>query len=95
MEIALQVCYTLRPEAVGRRRAEFPKWSKLTIRPSADYPRKLVPQIPYTYKYDDVTERIGDDVTLISDFVTKTAYFSFAAAAVVFVSMLLMTGFHP
>jgi hypothetical protein len=32
---------------------------------------------------------------VLSDFITKTAYFSLAAAAFVFVSMLMMTGLHP
>jgi hypothetical protein len=32
---------------------------------------------------------------VLSDFGTKTAYFSLVAAAVVFVSMLLLTGLHP
>ena len=32
---------------------------------------------------------------VLSDFATKTAYFSLVAAAVVFVSMLLLTGLHP
>ena len=32
---------------------------------------------------------------VLSDFGTKTTYFSLVAAAVVFVSMLLLTGLHP
>ena len=32
---------------------------------------------------------------VLSDFATKTVYFSLVAAAVVFVSMLLLTGLHP
>ena len=32
---------------------------------------------------------------VLSDFVTKTAYFSLAAAALLFISMLWMTGLHP
>jgi hypothetical protein len=31
----------------------------------------------------------------LSDVVVKTAYFSFAVAALVFVSMILLTGLHP
>jgi hypothetical protein len=32
---------------------------------------------------------------VLSDFITKTAYFSLAAAALLFISMLLMTSLHP
>ena len=32
---------------------------------------------------------------VLSDFLVKTVYFSLAAAAFLFVSMLLMTGLHP
>jgi hypothetical protein len=32
---------------------------------------------------------------VLSDFITKTAYFSLAAAAFLFVSMLMMMGLHP
>jgi hypothetical protein len=32
---------------------------------------------------------------VLSDLITKTSYFSLAAAAFVFVSMLMMTGLHP
>jgi hypothetical protein len=32
---------------------------------------------------------------VLSDMVTKAAYFSFVAAAFVFVTMLLMTSLHP
>ncbi len=32
---------------------------------------------------------------VLSDFVTKTAYFCLASAVFVFVSMLIMTGLHP
>jgi hypothetical protein len=31
----------------------------------------------------------------VSDVATKTAYFCLAAAALVFVAMLLLTGLHP
>jgi hypothetical protein len=32
---------------------------------------------------------------VLTDVATKAAYFSLAAAAVIFVSMLLLTGLHP
>jgi hypothetical protein len=32
---------------------------------------------------------------MLADVATKAVYFSFAAAALVFVSMLLLTGLHP
>jgi hypothetical protein len=32
---------------------------------------------------------------VLSDVVTKVAYFSLTATAVIFVSMLLLTGLHP
>ena len=43
----------------------------------------------------DWEEEIVTRNYVLSDFVTKTAYFSLAAAALVFVSMLMMTGLHP
>jgi hypothetical protein len=32
---------------------------------------------------------------VLSDVLTKAAYFSLAAAALVFISMLVLTGIHP
>ena len=43
----------------------------------------------------DWEEEIVTRNYVLSDFVTKTAYFSLAAAAFLFVSMLMMTGLHP
>jgi hypothetical protein len=43
----------------------------------------------------DWEEEIVTRNYVLSDFVTKTTYFSLAAAAFVFVSMLMMTGLHP
>ena len=43
----------------------------------------------------DWEEEIVTRNYVLSDFVTETAYFSLAAAALLFISMLLMTGLHP
>ena len=43
----------------------------------------------------DWEEEIVTRNYVLSDFVTKTAYVSLAAAAFLFVSMLMMTGLHP
>ena len=59
--------------------------------------------LPLT-SYDPIEASVGsksfeEEVIIksfvLSDFATKTAYFSLVAAAVVFVSMLLLTGLHP
>ena len=50
-------------------------------------------------KYNDLLNGFQEETVtrnyVSSAFVTKTAYFSLAAAALLFVSMLLMTGLHP
>ena len=43
----------------------------------------------------DWEEEIVTRNYVLSDFVTKIAYFSLAAAAFAFVSMLMMTDLHP
>jgi len=48
----------------------------------------------YDYRMDRYEEIVTRNYVL-SDFTTKIAYFSLAAAAFVFVSMLVMTGLHP
>ena len=63
---------------------------------------KSPPQQPSRVEFEefrvarmDWEEEIVTRNYVLSDFVTKTAYFSLAAAAFVFVSMLMMTGLHP
>jgi hypothetical protein len=43
---------------------------------------------------DDFQEAIVTNNRVLADVVTKTIYFSLAAAAFVFISMLLLTGLH-
>jgi hypothetical protein len=43
----------------------------------------------------DLREAIMIKIRVCSDVVMKTAYMSFAAASLVFVLMLLLTGLHP
>jgi hypothetical protein len=43
----------------------------------------------------DLQEPAMTKTYVFSDVLVKTVYFSLAAAAFVFVSMLLMTGLHP
>ena len=63
---------------------------------------KSPPQQPSRVEFEefrvarmDWEEEIVTRNYVLSDFVTKTAYFCLAAAAFVFVSMLMMTGLHP
>jgi hypothetical protein len=61
------------------------------------YPRKVVPQphmrrVPITT--DGFQEAIVTNNRALADVVAKAIYFSMAAAAFVFVSMLLLTGLH-